>query len=241
MVPAGALRWSLVSTRLGLRKCVSGRCAHRLVRAGLTPLACLVLLPADIIDRIAISVGNQVITEAQIDEEIRVTEFINHDTLDVSPSQRKEAAGRLIEQALVKREMELSRYPMPAPSDADKQLDMMKAGYPSEAQFQDALRAYGIDADALKRHLGWQLTLLRFVEFRFRPSIQLQDSEIQQYYQQQLAKWRAEGVKVIPTAPEARQQIEEILTQQRIDQAMDRWLADVKMQVNIRYRDQTLE
>jgi len=241
MVPAGALTWSLVSTRLGLRNSVSIRCARRLIRAGLLSLACLALLPADIIDRIAISVANQVITEAQIDEEIRVTEFINGDKLDVSPGHRKEAAGRLIEQALVKREMELSRYPMPALSDTDKQLDMIKAGYPSEAQFEDALRAYGIGEGALQRHLAWQLTLLRFVEFRFRPSIQVQDSEIQQYYQQQLAKWRTEGIKVIPTAQEAREQIEEILTQQRIDQAMDRWLADVKMQVNIRYLDQTLE
>src|SRR6202043_1819768 len=142
----------------------------RLVPTGcFLPLTCLVLLPADIIDRIAISAGNQVITESQIDEEVRVTQFLNGEKLDLSAGESKKAAGRLIEQAFVKREMELSRYPLPPLSDADKQLEMVKAGYPSEAQFQDALRTYGIVEDALRRHLAWQLTLLRFVEFRFRP------------------------------------------------------------------------
>jgi len=205
------------------------------------PLTCLVLLPADIIDRIAISAGNQVITESQIDEEVRVTQFLNGGKLDLSAGERKKAAGRLIEQALVKREMELSRYPLPALSDADKQLRMLKAGYPSEAQFQDALRSYGIAEDALQRRLGWQLTLLRFVEFRFRPGIQVQDSDVQEYYQQQVATWQKEGMKSIPSFEQARSQIGEILTQQRIDEAMDRWLSEVRMQVSIRYRDEALQ
>jgi hypothetical protein len=207
----------------------------------LLPLTCLVLLPADIIDRIAISAGNQVITESQIDEEVRVTEFLNGEKLDLSAGERKKAAGRLVEQALVKREMELSRYPLPPLSDADKQLQMLKAGYPSQAQFQDALRSYGIAEDALKRRLWWQLTLLRFVDFRFRPGIQVQDSDVQAYYKQQVATWQKEGMQSIPRFEEARGQIEEILTQQRIDEAMNQWLSEVRMQVSVRYRDETLQ
>jgi peptidyl-prolyl cis-trans isomerase SurA len=207
----------------------------------LLPLTCLVLLPADIIDRIAISAGYQVITESQIDEEVRVTEFLNGEKLDLSAGERKKAAGRLVEQALVKREMELSRYPLPPLSDADKQLQMLKAGYPSEAQFQDALGSYGIAEDALKRRLWWQLTLLRFVDFRFRPGIQVQDSDVQEYYKQQVATWQKEGMQSIPSFGEARGQIEEILTQQRIDEAMNQWLSEVRMQVSVRYRDETLQ
>jgi hypothetical protein len=209
--------------------------------AGLMPLACLVLLSADIIDRIAISAGNQVITESQIDEEVRVTHVLNGEKLDLSAGERKKAAGRLIEQALVKREMELNRYPLPPLSDADKQLETLQAGYGSEAKFQDALQTYWISEDALKRHLWWQLTLLRFVDFRFRPGIQIQDSEVQEYYKQQVAKWQKEGRKSIPSFDEARAQLEEILTQQRIDEAMYRWLSEVRTQVSIRYRDETLQ
>jgi hypothetical protein len=118
---------------------------------------------------------------------------------------------------------------------------MLKAGYPSQAQFQDALRSYGIAEDALKRRLWWQLTLLRFVDFRFRPGIQVQDSDVQAYYKQQVATWQKEGMQSIPRFEEARGQIEEILTQQRIDEAMNQWLSEVRMQVSVRYRDETLQ
>jgi hypothetical protein len=199
------------------------------------------LLSADIIDRIAISAGNQVITESQVDEEVRVTQLLNSEKLDLSLEERKKAGARLIEQALVKREMELNRYSLPPLNDADKQLEMLKSGYDNEAQFQDAIRTYGISEDALKRRLWWQLTLLRFVEFRFRSGVQVQEPEVQTYYEQQVAKWRQEAVKSIPGFEEARGQIEEILTQQHIDEAMDKWLAETRMQLAIRFHDETLQ
>lgn len=205
------------------------------------PVMCCALLCADIIDRIAISVANQAITDSQIDEEVRATQFLNGDKLDVSAAERKQAADRLIEQALVKREMEQSRYPLPALSEGNEQLQMMKAGYPNDAQFQEALQAYGITQDELSRRLWWQLTILRFVDYRFRPGIQVSDAEVQAYYKKQVAKWEEEGSKSIPTLQEARGQIAEILTQQKIDEALDSWLAGERMQIMIEYHDKALQ
>lgn len=198
------------------------------------------LLPAEIIDRIAISVGNQVITESQIDDEIRVTAFLNQEKLNLDSAERKKAAARLIDQSLVRREMELSRYPMPSLSDADEALKKIEAGYGTEAAYQKALAAYGISSDGLKRRLWWQATFLRFVDFRFRPGIQIPDADVQAYYQQQTAKWKQEGVP-IPSLEDARVNIEQTLTEQRVDQAMDRWLAETRAQVAIKFRDETLE
>ena len=140
-----------------------------------------------------ITVGNQVITESQIDDEIRVTAFLNREKLDLSAEARKQAAGRLIEQALIKREMDLSHYPLPEPSDAGESLQSLKAMYSSEADFQNALQAYGITEDELTRRLWWQFTLLRFIDFRFRPGIQVPDADVQAYYQQQVSEWEQKG------------------------------------------------
>ena len=208
-------------------------------------LACLLLaqalLCADVIDRIAISAGNQVITESQIDEEVRVTAFLNHDKLDLSLAEKKKAADRLVEQALIKREMDLSRYPIPALSDADAALQEIKSHYSSQSVFETALRDYGITEDQLKEHLWWQLTVLRFVDYRFRPGIQISDSDVQSYYQQQVQKWEQQGIKPAPSLGEERAKIEEILTEQQIDQSLDRWLADTRNQVPIRYLDEALK
>ena len=65
----------------------------------LSSVFCILPCTAAIIDRIAITVANQVITESQIDDEIRVTAFLNREPLDLSAAAKKQAAGRLIEQA----------------------------------------------------------------------------------------------------------------------------------------------
>jgi hypothetical protein len=230
--------------RCPVRSLLEGACRF------LPPAACRLLfflllgfwiLPAEIIDRIAISVGNQVITESQIDEEIRLTAFLNQEKLDLDKSERKKAAGRLIEQTLVRREMELSRYPMPALSDAAHSLEALKTRFKTQAEYEQALNAYGIDEEGLKRRLWWQETFLRFVDYRFRPGIQIPDADVRSYYQEQLNKWKQEGLEPVPKLEDVRASIEQTLTEQRIDQAMDRWLADTRTQVAIRFRDEALE
>jgi hypothetical protein len=203
--------------------------------------ACLRPLSADIIDRIAIIVGNQVITQSQIDQEIRITAFLNREKLDVSAAARKEAASRLIEQALVKREMDLSHYPLPQAGEASAALAGVKATYPNEADFAAALESYGISEADLTQRLLWQFTLLRFIDYRFRPGIQIPDADVQTYYRKQASGWEQQGVKPIPSLEDSRDQIEEILTQKRIDQALDQWLADARKQVAVNYRDATLQ
>jgi hypothetical protein len=202
----------------------------------LTSVFCI-LASAEIIDRIVITVANQVITQSQIDGEIRVTAFLNREKPDLSADAKKQAASRLIEQALIKREMDLSHYPLPEIGDAGESLQSLKAMYPNETDFQNALQASGVTVDELTRRLWWQLTLLRFIDYRFRPGIQIPAADVQAYYRQQVSEWEQKGTKPIPTLEESRDQIEEILTQKRIDQALEQWIKDTRNQVAITYLD----
>ena len=224
------------------------RQVRRVRRAAFCPLPsafCLLLsaswiLPAEIIDRIAVSVGNQIITESQIDEEIRLTAFLNQEKLNLDNAERKKAAGRLIEQTLVRREMEFSHYPLPPLSDAAQSLETLKTRYKTEADYQQELARYGTTEEGLKRRLWWQATFLRFVDYRFRPGIQIPDADVQTYYQQQLDKWKQDGIQPLPSLEDVRASIEQNLTDQRIDQEMDRWLADTRTQIAIRFHDEAL-
>jgi hypothetical protein len=204
-------------------------------------LAASALLRAEIIDRIAVSIGNKVVTEAQIDQEIRLTAFLNKAKLDTSGGERKKATGRLIEQTLVRREMEFSHYSSPSTNEVDAALKSLKAGYSGESQYQDALKDYGIDEASLRGSLEWQMTLMQFIDFRFRPGIQVPEADMQTYYQQQVAKWQQQGTKPIPSYDDSRESIEQTLTEQRIDQAVDQWLAETRKQVPVRYRDEALQ
>ena len=211
------------------------------MRACLLLAAFCGLVQAEIIDRMAISVGNQVITEGQVEEEIRLTAFLNHEKPDFGVAERKKAAARLIEQALIKRDMDLSRYPLPAPSEAEASLRDVKLSYAPESLYQQKLREYEITEDALQRRLLWQLTLLRFIDYRFRPAIQISDADVKTFYDQELTEWKQQGIQSIPTLEDSRDKIEEILTQQRIDQALDTWIAETRKQVRINYLDEALK
>ncbi len=199
------------------------------------------LCNGEIIDRIAVSVGNQVITEAQIVDEIRIAAFLNNKAPDLSQAGKKAAAERLIEQTLVRREMDVGHYPLPDLSEADPLEQELHAKYGSPADFDRALAKAGIAEPDLKQHLWWQLTLLRFIDYRFRPAVQIQDAAIKDYYDKQRAEWEKQGVKPIPSLEDSRTDIEKILTEQRVDRAMDRWLGDSRTRVEILFRKEAFQ
>jgi hypothetical protein len=202
---------------------------------------CAGFIRAEIIDKIAISVGNQVITEEQVVEEVRVTAFLNQAPLDLSAIEKKKAAERLIEQTLIRREMDFSRYPLPQLDEANDLYQKVRSRYPSDAAFRGDLSRYGITEDDLRRHVWWQLTTLRFIDFHFRPAVQIGERDLKDYYQQRLAEWQKNGTQPIPTYEESREKIQELLTSQHVDQALDKWLIDARTQVDIRYRKGALQ
>jgi hypothetical protein len=199
--------------------------------AGLAVAMAAITVQAEVIDRIAVSVGKQVITESQIVEEIRVTALLNRQPVAIDPEEKRKAAERLVEQTLMRRDMEFTHYPLPALSEADAALrDVHATG--------EDLRKYSITEDELRRHLWWQLTMLRFIDYRFLPGIQISDAEIRDYYAKKKAEWEQQGSTKIPTLDDSRADIEKILTSERVDQAVDRWLGDARTRLDIQYREE---
>src|ERR1700738_1095963 len=58
---------------------------------------------AVVVDRIAVTVDNDAITESEVIQDIRITDFLNGAPLDFSPAARRAAAERLGGQAAVPR------------------------------------------------------------------------------------------------------------------------------------------
>ncbi len=79
-------------------------------------------LAATIVDRIAVTVGDQVITETEILREIDITAFLNGEKPSFTPDEKRKAADRLVEQKLVRKEMELGNYPEATTEQAEELL-----------------------------------------------------------------------------------------------------------------------
>jgi hypothetical protein len=121
-----------------------------------------------VIDRVAVVVGNQVITESEVLLEARLAAFLNVQPLDLSAAPRRAAAERLVDQQLIRNEMQVGGYAMPAESEGEAVLrSFRQANYPSIPAFRAALEKYGLTEDEVKRHLLWQAAALRFTDQRF--------------------------------------------------------------------------
>lgn len=122
-----------------------------------------------VVDRIAVTVGKDVITETEVMEEIRVIALLNGEPPDFSPEARRRAADRLVDQTLIRREMEIGDYPEPDDNEVAGMLRNLKQKqFHGDAGYRAALERYGVTEDVLKTHLKWQAAAVRFTEERFR-------------------------------------------------------------------------
>lgn len=138
------------------------------VRAAAMILMALQPGTAGVVDRVAVVVGKRVVTESEVVDDLRLTEFINKEPLDLGPAARRTAADHLVDQALIRRELELSGFTQPAAGEADALLRKFRQDrFHAPADYHAALRQYGITEEQLKQRLLWQLTAVRFVDFRF--------------------------------------------------------------------------
>jgi hypothetical protein len=178
----------------------------------------------------------QAITTSQILEDLRVAAFLNGEKPEFGAAARRGMADRLIEQLLVLREMELTRYPGPSAAEIAEPLRQVRARLPEEAQFQRELAAYKLTGQQLENALRRQVTLLRFIDLRFRPEVQVQESEVLQYYATVfLPEIRKKGIAPDPTYDDVRIECEEALTARLVDKRVDRWLTEARARARIDY------
>ena len=196
-------------------------------------LACCVLR-GGIVDRIAATVGPEVITESRVALELRMAALIEGTEPALDLESRRKMVQRLIEQTLIRREVGFTRFP--ASTDADVELLLAQVAVRYPAGLAGALERYAVSEADLKEQLRWQLTMLRFIEYRFQPAVAVSDAQLRQEYRRQAAVWREKNAGDPPALEQMRPELEKILRQQLTDSALDRWLGEVRTQNTILYR-----
>lgn len=198
------------------------------MKAFLVLLALTIALKGEIVDRVAIAIGNRTITELQIDEELRVTALLNHKPLIRDQQALRDAADRLIQQFLIRGEMRVSRYPDPEPAEIAAYRDQVTKDFGDAAQLDQQIAKYGLNKDIFMRHLEAQLAILRFVNIRFSQEVSVSDADVQAFMRDQPTRMDINS---------ARRQ----LVETRTDEALSAWLEEARKQFNIVYLDRELQ
>lgn len=195
-------------------------------------------MQARIVDRVAVIVGTRAVKDSDIQQDLRLTAFLNHEPADTSESARKKAADRLIDQVLIRNEVNTGAYPAALLAEVQALLQEVRKRYPSAAAFTRALHSAEITEENLKTRLLWQLTVLRFIDARFRPGAFVPDEEIEKYVEAHRRQLEASHPGATPAERNADAQ--NILSGQRINQLLDDWLKRRRNATKIVYLEDEL-
>lgn len=184
---------------------------------------------------------NSSVKDSDIERDIRITEFLNGQPLKIGPAERKAAATRLLDQTFIRREIRIGDYPTATMQQADKELDTLKKErFHTQAAFQEALRRYDLNELELRTQFEWQLTVLQFIDARFRPAAYVGEDEIQKYYTEHTAALR-QKFPGKTSLTELRQDIQDILAGEKVNQLFFSWLDDQHKNTKIQYFEQSLQ
>jgi hypothetical protein len=198
---------------------------------------------AVIVDRTAITVGNKVITDSEIIRRLRLSAFQNTETPEYSLDARREAAQRLIDLKLVEHEMDLGHYARTTPDRSKALLDSFTAEHfqSDPDALRKALANLDLTPDDLQMEFAEQEDLLSFTSLRFRPAVEISDSEIEEYYRNHVQTGAANTSVPSISLADSRPKIEQILANERADLDLDAWLRDQRTRTKIVYLEKDLQ
>jgi hypothetical protein len=197
---------------------------------------------AVVLDRIAVIVGRHVIKASDIDRDLRLTQFLNREQPDSSSGAKHKAADRLIDQTIIRDEIVSGGYRRPPDSEADTLLNQLRKDRfgSSDARLRTELARYGVTESQLREQLVWQLTVLQFIDQRFRPGVLVTDEEVRAYYDQHTAELKRDypqAASFEALDPKIRSSLEG----ERINQNFVEWLDAARKRVGIQYRQGAFE
>lgn len=180
-----------------------------------------------VVDGIVATVGRAVITDSMVRRSLRTAALLARTPLAETPAVWEQNRERLIEQALVKEEIRLSRYPVAQPDEIRGAMRQIEDQMGGPAAFAAQLVAYRLTEADVAENVAWQITFARFITYRFRPSVQVTDEALRAFYD----KWKPAGVK--PPLEEVRDQVENDFIAAESVRYLDRWLSEVRPQTRI--------
>jgi len=141
--------------------------------------------------------------------------------------------AELIEQWIVQTEATESRFPQPAKSEVDRELARLAAQFTSAEAYKTKLSELGLSATEVRQLLARQIYIERYIDYKFRPSVQIKSEDVQNYYQNELLPELAKKNEAAPRRTDVEGQILELLTQRAITDLATKWLDDTKSRLKI--------
>jgi hypothetical protein len=190
--------------------------------------ASLPLRGQEVVDRIVARVENDIILQSDVRELKEYQELV-----DGKSESESTILDRLIDQWIVKSEAELSRFPEPKDEEIDRGVSRVVKSFGSPEEYEARKKQSGLNDTEVRKIVAAQLYLSNYLDSRFRPSAQIDEKAIVDFYQNAVVpKAKARGQEA-PTLDDARDIIQEALVQSDINDQADRWLKESRARLHV--------
>lgn len=179
-------------------------------------------------DGVAARIEDDILTESEMRELAAFQQLA-----DGQAKARPELIRELADQWIVRGEANAIKFPVPSQADVGHAFTEFARQIGSREQFEARLTAAGITEAAVRRILEQQLYLSRFIDYRFRSTAQVNEQQVQQYYDNEFApQLKARGDSV-PALEDVEDTIREVLVRRGIDDRAAKWLDDTRGRLKI--------
>ncbi|MGB7281554.1 MAG: hypothetical protein WBE13_04760 [Candidatus Acidiferrum sp.] len=185
-------------------------------------------------DRIVARVENDIILLSDVQELQRYQELV-----DGKSESESAILDRLIDQWIVRSEADLSQFPDPKEQDIDRGISRVVKSFASPEEYETRRKQSGLTDADVRKMVASQLYLSNYLDSRFRPSAQIDEKAIEDFYQNKVVPTAKARGQTPPTLDASRDIIQEVLVQSDIDEQADRWLKESRDRVHVqKYLDE---
>ncbi len=219
--------------------------AHRKIVLLLVLLFTGVAFASDLLDRVIVTVNSHIILESELQSEVQLQKIMaGTPNAPITQADRDAALQRLMDRVLLQHEMEGLDLVSASDPKITERLKAARAqikGAESDEGWRNMLAAAGLGEQEVLERVASELSANLFIEARFRPRIHINNAAIRNYYQQSfLTEVRKRGAPE-PPLRQVSDQIQEVLTEQAVNDLFTDWMKNLRTQATIRVLDPSIK
>ena len=193
-----------------------------------------------VVDQIITLVNEDIITRTDLLWSIALDPNAPSPAGQVSPDLLRRALEVRIDQLLILQEARRLPAADIRGEEVRRKVAELTKQYSSEAALRERVEAVGLTPQRINELVREKIQIERYVDFRFRSFVFVTEADIQKYYDERLAaEMRKQGQVPpplggkLPNGHVVRDDISEIIKQEKINEEIDKWLKSTRERADI--------
>jgi len=190
---------------------------------------------AEEVDRLIAAVNGKAITEGDLDLARSLNALMFYGKTSGS---RDDELNRLIDLELMRQELKNFSLTQEDEGRVQARMQSLRDSYAETGGLPALLRQLGLQESELISYVRLEFSILKFVDFRFKPFVNVSEEEIKNYYEGRLSLQLRKSSLTLPALAEVSAKIEEILKEEKTNTVLEQWIGEIRRNSHIEYFDE---